>query len=145
MAMTIRTAATPEDREAAYRLRHQVFVVEQNVPVELEIDEHDETDAIHFLALEGETLIGCGRLVPYGDGILKIGRLAVDPAGRGRGIGRNLVRAMVEAARKEPGVAKVILDAQAHATGFYEREGFSQTGAPFDDAGILHIRMEVVL
>lgn len=124
--------------ERAGALRHEVFVVEQGVPVELELDEYDAI-AVHALALEGDTVVGTGRLLPDAH----IGRMAVRAAHRGRGVGAMLLTALVEAARRR-GDPSVALAAQWHARGFYRAHGFQAEGEKFMDAGIEHISMRKV-
>ncbi|TFL11506.1 GNAT family N-acetyltransferase [Pusillimonas caeni] len=124
--------------ERAGALRHEVFVVEQGVPVELELDEYDAI-AVHALALEGDTVVGTGRLLPDAH----IGRMAVRAAHRGRGVGAMLLTALVEAARRR-GDPSVALAAQWHARGFYRAYGFQAEGEKFMDAGIEHISMRKV-
>jgi len=125
--------------ERAGALRHEVFVVEQGVPVELELDECDST-AIHALALERGIPVGTGRLLPD----CHIGRMAVRATHRGRGIGAMLLNALVEQARRR-GDASVMLAAQWHARGFYRVLGFEAEGEKFMDAGIEHISMRKTL
>ena len=136
--MTTRLAA-PADLEAVFALRHRVFVVEQQVPLELE---RDELDAVsdHAVHLVGEQVVGTGRLLPGGT----IGRMAVDPAHRGSGVGA-AVLARLEQRARERGLARVELHAQAHALGFYERAGWSAFGEPYDEAGIAHVSMSKAL
>lgn len=135
---------TRADLEAAYRVRREVFVDEQRVPEELELDEHDEAPGtIHFLARDGEDkAVGTARLRPYGEaGVAKVERVAVRRALRGSGIGRLLMEA-VEAEAARLGFGKLVLYAQTHARGFYEKLGYRAYGEPFDEAGIEHIAMD---
>lgn len=117
-------------------LRTEVFVREQGVPPELEQDGLDG-DCAHALACDasGEA-IGTGRLMPDG----RIGRMAVRSAWRGRGVGGDILAALVAEARRR-GMAEVYLHAQRHARDFYARQGFEDEGEPFDEAGIAHIGM----
>lgn len=136
----IRPADWPREQSTILDLRTRVFVHEQGVPPEEEIDGRDP-ECLHVIAeTEDGTVIGTGRLLPEG----RIGRLAVDAAWRGRGIGRALLDALVACAR-ERGFATVELHAQSRAVGFYEASGFRAEGPEFEDAGILHRRMWRVL
>lgn len=114
-------------------IRHQVFVVEQHVPQELEIDDMDEV-SIHAVAYDAAGFpIATGRLLTDGH----IGRMAVLKPARGSGVGSQILRTLISEARGM-GFHKVALHAQLHAMPFYERHGFIAEGEPFDDAGIQH-------
>lgn len=118
-------------------VRHAVFVVEQQIPDELEWDGIDR-DCRHALALDDEGRpIGCGRLLPDGH----IGRMAVLAAWRRHGVGSALLVRLVELARAS-GHARTILNAQTSAVAFYARHGFVATGAAYMEAGIQHQTME---
>lgn len=130
--------------ESAIRLvRETVFVREQGVPLALEWDGLDPS-CRHALAWneQGEP-IGTGRLYPQGKQA-KLGRMAVLKEYRGHGVGRSLLRRLLDLAQAH-GVTEVRLAAQVPALGFYEREGFQAVGDPFDDAGIPHRAMTLVL
>lgn len=123
-------------RADARVLRHEVFVVEQNVPLELEWDEMDPL-SLHALAWgEGSNALGTGRLLPDGH----IGRMAVKAEVRGQGIGGAILQALMEAAGKR-GDRVLMLNAQTHAEAFYTRFGFVREGEEFMEAGIPHICM----
>jgi predicted GNAT family N-acyltransferase len=117
-------------------IRHTVFVHEQQVPAEIEIDEWD-APSLHAIArdVRGQP-VGTGRLLPDGH----IGRMAVLQEARGTGVGTAILSALMNAAR-ERGHAEVVLNAQTHAAPFYRRLGFVEEGGVFDDAGIPHIAM----
>jgi len=142
----VRLAADRTDRDAAYAVRYDVFVTEQQVPADLELDELDET-ADHFVAYDGEVAVGAGRLVVEPPGfadsdpalgpVAHLGRLAVRPEARGTALGVELVRA-IEQRAAERGLQVVTLSAQTHALGFYERLGYVAYGDEFDDAGLPH-------
>ena len=128
--------------EQAWALRRRVFIEEQHVPEEIELDA-DDARAIHALALEGERPVGCGRMLER-DGYVKIGRMAVLAARRRAGVGRRLLAFLIERARRR-GFKRAVLDAQLHAEGFYLKQGFTPVGEVFEEAGIMHRRMERVL
>ncbi|TAJ10028.1 MAG: GNAT family N-acetyltransferase [Nitrospirae bacterium] len=124
-------------------IRETVFVREQGVPLELEWDGLDPT-SWHVLAWDeqGEPT-GTGRL--YQDGKqARFGRMAVLKEHRGRGVGRALLLALLDLAQTR-GMTKVYLAAQVPVVGFYEKQGFQAMGAIFDDAGIPHRAMTLVL
>ena len=116
-------------------VRRRVFVDEQGVPERLEWDAHDAV-ATHWLALADGVPVGCARLLPDG----QIGRMAVLPAWRGRGIGRALLGAALAAAQAR-GHQTVRLSAQLHAAAFYARAGFVVSGDVYEEAGIPHVAM----
>ncbi len=128
----------------ARAIRDAVFIQEQGVPAALEQDAADG-DALHVVAFNrlGRAL-GTARLVKAGPGVAKLGRMAVLASVRGAGIGRPLLMALVEAARRR-GEREVMLHAQASAVGFYLRAGFAPRGAPFEEAGIAHQAMALTL
>ena len=127
-------------RAQAEPVRRAVFVDEQKVPAEMELDEFDPP-SLHALAFDGEgRVLGTGRLLPDGH----VGRMAVLRAARGTGVGSALLQALMRAARAR-GDREVVLSAQTHAVPFYERFGFVAEGEPYDDAGIPHRRMRRVL
>jgi predicted GNAT family N-acyltransferase len=118
-------------------IRDEVFIDEQDVPLDLERDPMD-VHYTHALAQDSNgNPIGTGRLLADG----KIGRMAVLRSWRGKGVGRALLHALIDAAR-EAGLQEVTLDSQTHARGFYCRDGFTTSGDEFMDAGIPHIKMK---
>ena len=143
--------AGPADLPALFALRHDVFVLGQDVPEELERDELDAA-ADHAVALLDGVVVGTGRLVdgridddsrfvPGSEGTVgTIGRMAVADAARGTGIGRSLLDLLVARAA-ERGLPSVELHAQLHARGFYERAGFVPFGEVYLEAGIEHLGM----
>ena len=131
------------DMERAYAIRRRVFIEEQRVPEEIEIDSEDP-HAFHALAIADGVAIGCGRMVEHGAGEVKIGRMAVLQEFRNTGVGAKILRFLIDHARQR-GVRKAILHAQLTAEGFYQKEGFTPVGGVFDEAGISHRLMERVL
>jgi predicted GNAT family N-acyltransferase len=136
-AFTVRLAEWARDEAALRAVRHDVFVVEQRVPIDLEWDGLDP-GCRHAIAEDAAgRAIGCGRLLPDGH----IGRMAVRAEWRGRGVGAALLERLVALAR-EQGFTRVALNAQTRAAGFYARYGFERHGPEFDEAGIPHCVME---
>lgn len=136
----LRTVAWADAEAKLRAVRIAVFVIEQNIPEELEWDEHDAV-SMHVLAEDAAgTPIGCGRLLPDGH----IGRLAVLSDWRGQGVGAALLARLTELAR-ERGDRRVLLNAQVQAMPFYARFGYEPVGAPFEEAGIPHQAMERLL
>lgn len=128
------------DRDAMVAIRTEVFVREQQVPVEEEIDGRDPA-CTHVLARDAAGhAIGTARMQTDGH----IGRIAVLRPSRARGVGSCLVHALLARARRD-GLAKVDLDSQVHAIGFYEKLGFVVRSEIFMDAGIPHRNMVMEL
>lgn len=133
--------AKGNDIEKVYALRNEVFVNEQNVPPEIEIDEEDK-HATHIIAEENGVAVGCARVL-FGEDGGRIGRLAVKKEKRGQGIGKEVCRFIIGLCR-ERGYKRVWLNSQLHAVGFYEKLGFSRRGETFFEAGIEHVEMELI-
>ena len=125
-----------QDLEACLKLRFEVFVDEQGVPVEEERDALDDS-ATHLLALQDGTPVGTARIV-FQDDTAKIGRVCVVKTARGTGLGAKLIEACVSGARNQAGITRAKLGAQTHAIGFYEKLGFEVYGPVYLDAGIDH-------
>src|SRR5437016_1716550 len=121
MSLRIRPLATDSDRSDCYSVRYKVFVEEQNVPVEEEIDALDET-AQHFVVEDDGAIIGTARLVIQPDGTGKIGRVALLKEYRGRGIGRELLLHVMGNGFHH--CQTLVLDSQVSAIPFYEQLGF---------------------
>ena len=137
--MEVRRVDTDDELEAALSVRRQVFVEEQGVPEHRELDGRDDT-AIHFLALDGDRVVGAARLREYDASRAKVERVAVLPSERGRGLGRDLMDA-VEAHAAEEGYVEMLLHAQVPVVEFYEALDYDVTSDPFEDAGITHREM----
>jgi len=139
-SFVVRPVNWQANREELCAIRRAVFIEEQQVPEAEEWDSHDES-GYHVIALNDEgTPIGTGRLLLEG----RIGRMAVLREYRRMGVGRSILDLLIEIARKE-GLGTVILHAQTHALGFYERYGFTAYGRVFTEAGIPHRAMRIKL
>jgi predicted GNAT family N-acyltransferase len=139
-AFTIVETGWAHDAPRLSAVRRAVFIDEQGVPEALEWDEHDAVST-HWLATSDDgTPIGCARLLPDGH----IGRMAVLPAWRGRGVGRALLAAVMSAA-KARGHTTLRLSAQTHAAAFYAQAGFVVVGDEYEEAGIPHVAMQMSL
>jgi predicted GNAT family N-acyltransferase len=136
--MWARVELMPWDKAqpVAAPLRFAIFVGEQNVPPGIELDEMDEK-SLHALAFDDAgKAIGTGRLLPDG----RIGRMAVVKEWRRRGVGADLLDALVAEARRR-GLREVKLSAQLQAAEFYRAHGFVAEGKVYEEAGILHQAM----
>lgn len=125
-----------EAKSAAWAIRKRVFIEEQRVPEEMELDEFDLT-AQHALAFLDSQFIATARLVILPGNIGRIGRMAVLPMYRGTGIGSQLLLAMIDQGKSQ-GITHFELHAQLSAIPFYERWGFIAQGDIYDEAGIAH-------
>ena len=143
MQLSVRRPETEDEVAGLRALRLEVFVDEQGVPSELELDALDET-AIHAVAAEGGTVVGTGRLILTEPGEATIGRMAVARSARRRGIGGQVLR-FLEAEAKASGVTRVELHAQRYVSDFYRQHGYSEEGHPFVEAGIEHVLMRKTL
>ena len=131
-------------REPTSSLRDEVFVQEQGICAHLVWDEEDTT-AVHALVCNklGRP-VAAGRLLQHAPRVARIGRMAVDRGLRGSRFGRDVLLGLVQAARAR-GDTQVILHAQCSAEGFYTRLGFKARGTVFEEAGIQHVEMVLLL
>ena len=140
---------TEEEMQAALAIRSRVFVEEQGVPIEEELDGFDahpgdRDDVVHVLArLHGEPVATARLLLDAHEGYPHIGRVAVLADHRRSGVGRRVMEALHQEARRR-GHAGVTLAAQLHAMPFYERLGYVARGDTYLDAGIEHRDMDFV-
>lgn len=137
--------------QAALALRVRVFVDEQRVPPEEEVDHYDalpeqEVGALHVLSQRAGEALGTGRLIyaKTSSESAKIGRVAVSRTARGLGVGRAVMERLHDEARVR-GIAEVELGAQLHAIPFYEKLGYTAYGEIFLDANIEHRMMKLRL
>jgi predicted GNAT family N-acyltransferase len=133
-----------EELNQCFVIRKKVFVEEQGVPAEIEIDEFDASpDACsHFLLLYNKEPAATGRWQAYKVDTAKLQRLAVLKPFRGLGMGKKLILALEQQAR-EAGFQYSILDGQCHAESFYHKLGYETISEqPFEEAGIMHVRMQ---
>ena len=137
--LTIKLVETEAEMEAAMGVRFRVFVAEQAVPAEEELDDADAT-AIHAVAFYQGQVVGTGRLVQQDDGNAQIGRMAVDQTWRRRGIGDQILRFLEEEARAQ-GLRRCVLHAQEYVKSFYAAHGYQEQGDTFLEVNIPHIEM----
>ena len=137
-AVRVGKISSKEDVEKAFAIRMRVFVKEQGVPREIELDRDDQR-AVHFLATASGKAIGTARVVMR-RGSAKIGRMAVLKDYRRKGVGTKLLKRAVASAKKL-GAQKIYLHAQVAVIGFYGRLGFRSVGPVFNEAGIPHRKM----
>jgi predicted GNAT family N-acyltransferase len=143
MKPTVEKITTKEQLDAAFHIREQVFVVEQEVAAEEEYDEFEDS-SLHFLAsLDGQP-VGTARWRFTANGV-KMERFAVLEQARGKGVGQALVAAVladIDALPEATGKMKY-LHAQLHAMPLYAKFGFQQVGEQFEECAILHYKMQL--
>lgn len=138
---------TTEQLRQAFDIRLEVFVKEQGVPRDLEMDEFDDSPLAcnHFIVIMDELPIATGRWKAYEPGVAKMQRIAVIMKYRGTGVGKFLLQEMEEDARAQGNKAS-LLDAQCTAEAFYYKLGYqTESMEPFLDANIPHVRMRKIL
>jgi predicted GNAT family N-acyltransferase len=139
MSAVFRIAATPEDVLKVMVIRGIVFIEEQQVDWEGEIDEFEDA-SIHVLGeVEGQP-VASGRLRLFPEGWAKLERIAVRPRWRGQGHARGMVKFLMEEASRR-GATRQKMHAQVYLEKFYEEFGFLREGPVFDECGIDHILM----
>jgi predicted GNAT family N-acyltransferase len=128
----VKQISSEEAKARAFAIRMRVFVREQGVPQEIELDA-DDARAIHLLAFGSGRAVGTARIV-LRRGSAKIGRMAVLQSFRRKGVGKALLRRALAIARQR-GAPKIYLHAQVPVIGFYEKQGFVCAGPVFEEAG----------
>jgi len=143
MAYLVRFASTPADLEAGYKLRRDVFEVEQNIPRPLDRDPYDYS-ADHVVAFDEQgRCVGTGRVVRSDARTAQIGRMAVAADQREHGIGGLVLEALERMARMR-GISELTVNSQLPAEAFYKNRGFVRLGNPFLDQGVPHVVMRKV-
>ena len=139
MQANIKIADHQKEVDVCMQLRRVVFIDEQGVSEEEEIDGEDEF-CTHVLANIGEEPVGAARL-HLSDDYAKIQRVCVSKSHRGKNIGAEIIRFMIQHIRHTTDAKSIRLGAQIHACEFYRRLGFGVIGSEYLDAGIPHVDM----
>ncbi|MBI2170691.1 MAG: GNAT family N-acetyltransferase [Chloroflexi bacterium] len=139
MAQVVKAVQSPWELTGARALRLRVFVQEQGVPREVELDNLDAA-AFHAVALDQEAVVGTGRLLMDSPTEARIGRMAVEQPLRRQGIGGQVL-AFLEAEARSRGVRRITLHAQTYVAAFYAAHGYLPVGEPFLEANIPHVTM----
>lgn len=134
----IRLVKNKKELEEVYKIREIVFIKEQNVPKNIEIDKFDKS-AKHIVVLYKNKSIGCAR-VRFIGGKAKLERIAVLKSSRGKGFGKMIVNYMVNYC-KNKNVKEIVMNSQFYLKDYYKKFGFKPMGKTFMEAGIKHIRM----
>lgn len=121
------------------RIRSEVFVVEQDC-VYQDLD-NDDQSAVHLWMTDGDRIVALCRVCPAGTHMTEVSIGRVITTERGKGYGKQMMLAGIEAAREHFGATRIEIEAQEYAKGFYEQVGFRQTSEPFILDGIPHIKM----
>ena len=141
----IRILESKKDRLLGFKLRTEVFVNEQNVPIELELDEKDNSEhTIHIGYFNVDELIVVARLIDMDKEVIHIGRVAIDKHHRGKGIGHKLILGCEDIAKKVLNRDfNIKLSAQVYVETFYKKLGYNRINNNiYIDAGIEHIDMK---
>ena len=144
----IKILESKEELDLGFALRIKVFVKEQNVPIELELDDKDHSDnTVHIGYFHDDRLIGVARLIDMDKDIIHIGRVVIDKDYRGKGIGRKLIVGCETTAKNILKREVIIeLSAQIQAEKFYESLGYNRVNDKiYLDAGIEHVDMRKVI
>ena len=136
MEIKVHLATTKQELQQVREIRKKVFIVEQNVPEDVEIDQY-ENSSHHIIALLDDKFIGTARWRKTENG-MKLERFAVLKEKRGLGIGKELVRFILKQIKKE---SVIYLHAQDHVISFYKKLGFYSVGDHFYEGGISHQKM----
>ena len=137
--IVVKFVETESELEGAVNVRMRVFVVEQQIPVEEEMDDADAA-ATHAIALDQGRVVGTGRIIYSDSGDAQIGRMAVDQEFRRRGVGGKILALLEEEARARGSVA-CTLHAQEYVKTFYAGSGYLEHGEVFLEVDIPHIEM----
>ena len=140
----IKILESEKDRSLGFNLRTEVFVNEQDVPKELELDEKDNSEhTIHIGYFNGDELIGIARLIDIDKEVIHIGRVAIDKHHRGKGIGHKLILGCEDIAKRVLNRDfNIELSAQVYVETFYKKLGYNRINNNiYIDAGIEHIDM----
>jgi predicted GNAT family N-acyltransferase len=135
----VRRLRDQSEMQAALKLRHDVFCVEQGVPEQEELDGRDH-DGIHLVAINAGEVVATCRILLIGS-TAQFSRLAVHSSMRRRGIATELLE-MADEETRALGGRRIVLHAQTYAQELYERAGYRPRGRMFTEAGIDHIAME---
>lgn len=144
MSFEVRRPRDPAELDAARALRVEVFVHEQGVPLEEEIDAADE-EALHLVAVDEDGVVQATcRVLTEGDDAMRVGRLCVRRNARRQGVGAALL-AEAEREARAAGAGRMVMNAQTSAMSLYAANGYEPRGEPFDEVGIEHLAMEKTL
>ena len=132
--------ASDRELKAAFEVRRQVFVEEQGISENIELDDYDR-EALHIVVKDGEKVIGTARVLFLAANQAKLERMAILKPFRRKGIGSRIIAFLNEELRNRQ-INQVLLHAQYPVVAFYKSCGFKESGSSFWEAGIRHIKMQ---
>ena len=135
--LKIKKVENDKELEQVFNIRKKVFIEEQQVPKEIEMDEFDDSSE-HFIAYLNREPVGCGRIRQ--NSFAKLERIAITKEYRNKGFGTNLTNYLIDYC-KEKNSREIMIHSQLYAEGFYKRFGFKTVGPIFFEAGIKHVKM----
>ena len=138
--LSYKLVTSDSELEGAFEVRRRVFVEEQDIPEDIELDEQDK-EALHMVVKDGDRVIGTARVLFLPTGLAKLERMAILQPFRRRGIGSRIISFLTEELRNRQ-VEQLVLHAQYAVVAFYKSCGFEETGPPFLEVGIKHIKMQ---
>lgn len=142
--MIVKLAENKTDKDKVFNIRRLVFVEEQKVPLELEIDEFDDSDSVlHLIGFHNDKAVAASRIRFVND-YAKLERIAVLKDFRGKNFGAEMVQAM-EKEILNHNCYKAVLNAQTYAEDFYKKLGYTTKSNIFIDAGMPHVTMDKAL
>jgi len=130
----VKKVENKEELQKVFDIRKKVFIKEQNVPENIEMDSYDKTSK-HFIAYLDDIAIGCARIRK--NDYIKLERIAIIKKYRNKGYGKKLTEWLIKYCNHK----KIVIHSQIYAADFYEKFGFKRVGDIFDEAGITHIKM----
>jgi len=138
--LVYKLATSDRELKEAFEVRKKVFVEEQGISEDLELDGHD-SEALHTVVKDGKRVIGTARVLFLATNQAKLERMAILKPFRRQGIGRGIVSFLNEELRNRQ-ITQIVLHAQCPVAAFYKSCGFVESGSPFFEAGIKHIKMQ---
>jgi predicted GNAT family N-acyltransferase len=141
--LIFKLVASDGELKAAFEVRRQVFVEEQGISENIELDDH-EKEALHMVVKDGEKVVGTARVLFLAANQAKIERMAILKPFRRKGIGSRIITFLNEELRNRQ-INQILLHAQYPVVAFYKSCGFKESGSPFWEAGIRHVKMQRLL
>jgi predicted GNAT family N-acyltransferase len=135
-------AENEEDIRGADEVKKQVFIIEQGIAAELVFEKSKDSTELNTIVKNKDMVIGTARVVFPAKNTAKIERMAVLRSFRNKGIGKGIITFLIREFKRRK-TTHIILHAQYQVIDFYRSCGFRESGLPFEEAGIKHIKMEI--